>query len=91
MVADTVRGKSVADALVTLSFIPKRAGKPLEKLLASALANAKDLSLKTETMVVKEIAVNAGPTLKRSQPAARGSAHPIKKRTSHVSVTIAEK
>jgi large subunit ribosomal protein L22 len=90
LVADTVRGKSVEDAITLLSFVPKRAGLPLEKLVRSALANAKSLSMPTENLVVKEIRVDAGATLYRRQPRSRGMANPIRKRTSQVSVTLTE-
>ncbi|MDO8569871.1 MAG: 50S ribosomal protein L22 [bacterium] len=89
LVADTVRGKSVGEALITLSFIPKRSALPLQKLLASALANAKDLSMPTESLVVKEIRVDEGATLYRRRPRSKGMANPIRKRTSHISVLLA--
>jgi large subunit ribosomal protein L22 len=91
LVADLVRGKRAEEALTILSFIPKRAGLPIQKLVASALANAKSLSIPTENLVVKEISVDAGKTLYRRMPRSRGMANPIRKRTSHVSVTLAEK
>ncbi|MEX0919474.1 MAG: 50S ribosomal protein L22 [Parcubacteria group bacterium] len=90
VVADAVRGKSVEEAITVLSFMPKRASLPLQKLLASALANAKNLSLTSDNLVVKEIMVDAGTTLYRRRPRSRGMANPIRKRTSHVSVTLAE-
>ncbi len=89
LVADLVRGKSVAEAVTTLSFVPKRSALPLQKLLASALANAKDLALPTENLVVREIKVDAGSTLRRGRPRSRGMSHPIRKRTARVSVTLA--
>ena len=88
LVADLVRGKPVEEAMTTLSFIPKRSALPLQKLLASALANAKDLSLPTENLVVKEIRVDTGTTLYRRRPRSRGMANPIRKRTSHISVVL---
>lgn len=91
VVADTVRGKSVAQALTILSFVPKRAAAPLVKLVASAVANAKSLSIPTERLVVKSISVDAGPTLYRRMPRSRGMANPIRKRTSRVRVILAEK
>lgn len=91
LVADAVRGKKVEEAITTLSFIPKRSALPLQKLLASALANAKNLSLPTENLVIKEISVNAGATLYRRRPRSKGMANPIRKRTSRISVTLAEK
>lgn len=90
LLADTVRGKSVKEAITTLSFIPKRAALPLQKLLTSALANAKDLSLPVENLIVKEIMVDAGATLYRRQPRSyRGGDSTIRKRTSHISVILA--
>lgn len=90
VVADTVRGKSVAEALTLLSFVPKRAALPLQKLVASALANAKNLSIPTENLIVKEMRVDAGSILYRRQPRSRGMANPLRKRTSHVKVVLAE-
>lgn len=90
LVADTVRGKSVEEAITTLSFIPKRSALPLQKLLTSALANAKDLSVPTENLIVKEIKVDAGSILYRRRPRSKGMSNPIRKRTSHVSVTLGQ-
>src|SRR5687768_4400541 len=90
LVADTLRGKKIEEALTVLSFIPRRSALPLQKLLASALANAKDLAVPTEDLIVKEIRVDAGATLYRSQPRSyRGGDSTIRKRTSHVTVTLA--
>ncbi|OHA91661.1 MAG: 50S ribosomal protein L22 [Candidatus Zambryskibacteria bacterium RIFCSPHIGHO2_01_FULL_49_18] len=86
LVADTVRGKKVSDALDLLAFIPKRAGEPLRKLIASAHAN----SGKEESLFIKEIKVDAGPTLYRRRPRSRGMANPIRKRTSHITVILSE-
>lgn len=91
VVADLVRGKKVGEALDILAFAPKRAAKPLEKLISSAVANAKNLSLEAEKLVVKEIKVDEGRILYRRMPTARGRAFPIRKRTSHVSVTLEER
>jgi large subunit ribosomal protein L22 len=90
VVADTVRGKSVEEAITLLSFVPKRAALPLEKLVRSAVANAKNLSIPTENLIVKEMRVDGGATLYRRQPRSRGMANPIRKRTSHVSIVLAE-
>jgi large subunit ribosomal protein L22 len=90
VVAQSVRGKSVRQALDTLTFLPKRAALPLEKLINSAVANAKDKSIPTDNLVIKEIAVDGGATLYRRRPMSRGRAFVIRKRTSHVSVTVAE-
>lgn len=90
LVADAVRGKKVEEAMTILSFVPKRASLPIKKLLASAVANAKNLSMSEKDLVVKEIKIDAGPTLFRRRPRSRGMANPIRKRTSHVSVTLSE-
>lgn len=90
LVADTVRGKRVAEALTILSFVPKRAALPLQKLVASALANAKNLSMPVENLVVKEMMVDAGAIMYRRQSRSRGMANPLRKRTSRVQVVLAE-
>lgn len=89
LVVDAVRGKKIEEAITVLSFIPKRSALPIQKLLASALANAKNLSIPTESLIVKEISVNAGSTLYRRRPRSKGMANPIRKRTSHISVILA--
>ena len=91
VVANLIRGKKVNDAMETLIFTTKRSSGPLEKLLASAIANAKSLSLSLDNLVVKEIRVDAGATLKRRKSRSRGLANPIKKRTSHINIVLAEK
>lgn len=92
LVADLVRGKSVVDAIVTLANTNKAASPIIDKVIKSAAANAvNNHSMNEETLYVKEILVNEGPTLKRFRPRAKGSASPIMKRTSHISVVLAEK
>lgn len=90
LVANMVRGKRVADALITLSFVPKRAAGPVQKLLASALGNAKNLSIPEENLVVKEISVDGGKILYRRLPMSRGRAFSIRKRTSHINIVLEE-
>ncbi len=89
LVADMVRGKKIEEAISMLSFLTKRAAAPVEKLLRSAAANAKANHGVEGDLIVKEIAVNKGPVLKRMMPRARGAAAPIHKHSSHVSVTLA--
>jgi large subunit ribosomal protein L22 len=91
LLADLVRGKSVADALTTLQFVDKRAADPFAKVIKSAVANAKDQDKNTEKLFVKTVAVNKGTVLKRFMPRARGSASRINKRNSHISVELGEK
>lgn len=92
LVIDLIRGREVAEALAILDFTP-RAGSPIvEKVLKSAIANAEhNFDLDAQNLYVKEAFVNEGPTLKRFRPRAKGSASPINKRTSHITVTVAEK
>ncbi len=90
VVADLIRGKSAVLANQILLHADKKAKKPLNDLLASAVANAKhNFKIDAESLIVKEIRVDQGYVLKRHRPVSRGSAHPIKKRTSHVSITLA--
>ncbi len=91
LVANAIRGKKVDAAFVQLNLITKRATDPLAKLLKSAVANAVNLGVDTKDLTVREIRVDGGIVLKRSMPRARGSAYPIRKRTSHVVVVLAEK
>ena len=90
LVADMIRGKSVIQAENILVGAVKKATSPLGDLLASAVANAShNYKIEKDTLFVKEIRVDQGYVLKRSQPMARGSAFPIKKRTSHITLTLA--
>ena len=93
LLADAVRGKGINDALAYLQFSPrKRTAGMLFKLLKSAAANAAQKgTIDVDTLVVKRILVGQGPTLKRFRPRAKGSAFRINKKTSHISVTLAEK
>lgn len=92
LVADLVRGKRADESLRTLEFTPKRASKTIAKLIESAVANASHNSnKKAEDLYVSEIKVDEGFTLKRFRPRARGRAARIRKRTSHIAVTLAEK
>lgn len=90
MVANAVRGKKVADVLVNLDFVAKKASLPIKTLILSALANAKALDIPTENLIVKTIKVDGGKIMYRRRPAARGSAHPIRKRTSAIFVELGE-
>ena len=90
-VASLVKGKSVEKALIELQFLPKRAGGPLQKLISSALASAKNMGADIDALYIKELRVDKGVTMKRMMPAAMGSGHRINKRTSNVAVLLAEK
>jgi large subunit ribosomal protein L22 len=90
MVANAVRGKKVADALINLDFMAKKASLPIKNLIISALANAKNLDIPSENLMVKTIKVDSGSILYRRQPAAHGSAHPLRKRTSAIFIELGE-
>lgn len=91
LVAGLIRGKTAAEALKALQFTTKRAVDPVTKLLLSAMANARNAGVDApEALVVKEIQVNKGVTLKRIMPRARGSASRINKRSSHVTIVLGE-
>lgn len=90
LVAKSIRGKKVSEVLANLSFTAKRAADPLHKLISSAVANAKEKSMPVENLVIKELKVDEGSILYRRRPRSRGMANPIRKRTSHVSVTLSE-
>lgn len=90
-VADLVRGKPVEEALNTLAFTTRRAGTILSKLLKSAIANAgQDESIDVDTLYVKKICVDEGPTMKRFRPRAMGRATRVRKRTSHITIVLDE-
>lgn len=90
LVADMVRGKTVKQAKEILSVASKSARHPLSGLVDSAVANAKNnFKIAADDLMVKELRVDGGQVLKRFRPVSRGSAHPIKKRTSHVSIVLA--
>ena len=91
LVASLIKGKSVSEASAMLSVTTKHSAEPLLKLLNSALANAKNLGISTEGLYVKECRVDGGLTMKRHMPGSRGSAFPIRKKTSHVSLVLSEK
>ena len=92
LVAKAVRGKTAAQASMILDFMPKRAADPIKKLIDSAVANARvNNGIDVADLVVKNIEINQGVTLKRFRPRARGSAYRINKRTSHIVVTLESK
>ncbi len=91
LVVDAVRGLPVGAAETRLQFLPKLAAEPVLKLLRSAIANAEhNFHLKKEDLVIKTLVVDQGPTIKRSRPRAFGRAAPIRKRTSHITLVLAD-
>ncbi|MFA6800723.1 MAG: 50S ribosomal protein L22 [Acholeplasmataceae bacterium] len=92
LVADLVRGKNIKEAQAILMFTPRAASPIILKVLNSATANAENnLNLNVDDLFVKEIYVNEGVRLKRLLPRAKGQGDIIKKRTSHITVVVAEK
>ena len=89
LIAQLVRGMKVSEAVDILRFTPKKAAPILKKLIESAAANAvNNFKQNAESLQIKEIIVNEGPTYKRRNPVSKGRAHPIKKRTSHITVKL---
>ena len=92
IVVDLIRGKKVDEALAILMYTPKAAAPVVEKLLLSAIANAENnLSMDRGSLYVAEVFANPGPTLKRYVARSRGSASPMLKRTSHITVVLDQK
>jgi large subunit ribosomal protein L22 len=91
LVADQVRGLPVERALDVLTFSNKKAATVIKKVLESAIANAEhNDGADIDELNISEILVDAGPTMKRLRPRARGRADRIIKRTSHLKVTVSE-
>jgi len=90
-VARGLKGKPVEDALNVLGFMPQRGARVLGKVIRSAVANADQKpDIDVDGLSISRIAVDQGPTLKRFRPRAMGRATPILKRTSHITVVLAE-
>ncbi|AWE09080.1 50S ribosomal protein L22 [Lysinibacillus sp. 2017] len=92
LVVDLIRGKQIGEAVAILRHTPKAASPVVEKVLKSAVANAEhNYELDMNNLVVSEIFVDEGPTLKRFRPRAQGRASAINKRTSHITIVVSEK
>lgn len=91
LLADLVRGKEVEKALTILSFANKRAAGPFAGVIRSAVANAKAAGADERSLVVKKAAVDKGTVFTRYMPRARGSASPINRRSSRISIELGEK
>jgi large subunit ribosomal protein L22 len=92
LVIDLIRGKSVEEAFAILRFTPRAASPIIEKVLASAVANAEhNHNMDTSRLYVAKAYVDEGPTMKRFMPRAMGRVNMIRKRTSHITVVVAEK
>jgi len=89
LAAGLIRGLSVSQATIQLTFSKLKGGRLLKKTLDSAVANAEtQLDARREDLYVREVRVDEGPRLKRAKPKNRGGRHPILKRTSHFTVVV---
>jgi len=89
LVASLIRARSVADALVILTHVPKRAAKPVIDAIESAKANAiNNHGLDCKTLLISTISVTTGVRIKRFKPASRGRALPFEKKTSNILVEL---
>ncbi|MCL2454851.1 MAG: 50S ribosomal protein L22 [Micrococcales bacterium] len=96
-VVDLVRGKNTEEAVAVLKFAPQAASEPVLKVVQSAVANAREGARRDSqrfdesALYISEIYVDEGPTLKRFRPRAQGRAGRVFKRTSHITVVVAER
>ena len=91
LLMDLIRGREVNDALNLLRFAKQRSSGMIEKVIKSAVANASEQEAGTGDLYVARAWVDPGPVIKRFQPKDRGKAYSIKKRTSHLVVTVDER
>ena len=92
IVCDLIRGKDTTTAKAILMQTPKAASELMIKLLNSAVANAENNhDMDPDNLYVSETFANPGPILKRIRPVSRGRAYRINKRTSHITIVVAEK
>jgi large subunit ribosomal protein L22 len=96
-VVDLIRGKQAGEAVAVLKFAPQAAGETVLKVVESAIANARETAKRSNErldeadLFISEVFVDEGPTLKRFRPRAQGRASQILKRTSHITVVVAER
>jgi large subunit ribosomal protein L22 len=90
-VVDSVRGKRALEALAILRFMPQKGAKILEKVLKSAVSNAKNnYKMEEDNLVISEAFVNKAITMRRWQARARGRVFPVNKRTSHLTICVSQ-
>jgi len=90
IVAEMVRGVAPIEAVKMLPYVRKSAALPLEKVIRSAIANAKDKGMNEEALAFSEIQIGEGPRLKRGRPVSRGQWHPIVKKMSHIRIILTD-
>src|SRR5262245_60188474 len=89
--ATLIRGRSADEALELLRFLPNKSARLLEQVLKSALGNAEDRGARDiDDLVLVESRIDGGPIMKRIMPRARGTAYPIKRRYSHIHITLSD-
>jgi len=89
--ATLIRGRYADEALELLRFLPNKSARLLEAVLKSALGNAEDRgAADIDELFIKESRIDGGPIMKRIMPRARGTAYPIKKRYSHIHITLSD-
>lgn len=91
LVADAIRGLGIEEARLRVQMIEKKPAGALAKLLASAVANAKNRNINLVNLVVQKLVVDGGPVSKRFMPRAHGRATPIRRKTSHITLILGEK
>jgi large subunit ribosomal protein L22 len=92
IVLESIKGKDVAQAEAILKYSPRYGAHLINKVLKSAVANAEhNYDLDTTSLYVSEVIANQGPTMKRMQPRAKGMAYRINKKSSHISIYLAER
>jgi large subunit ribosomal protein L22 len=92
LIADLIRGKKVSQALEVLTYTNKKAANSIRKVLESAIANAEhNDGADVDDLKVIRIFVDAGPSMKRIMPRAKGRADHILKRTSHITVVVSDR
>ena len=90
LAADMIRGRACDEALAMLQFTHKRAKVFVDRVLRSAMANGDEQKADVKRLFVREVRVDQGPIIKRFQPKDRGRAHPIQKRTCHITIGVEE-
>ena len=90
LISGLICGRSANEALEILEFAPQRAASFYLKVLKSAMANASEREANVNRLFVQLVRVDQGPTIKRFRPKDRGRAHPILKRTCHITITVEE-
>ena len=87
-VVEMIKKMSPVEAIEKLPYIVKRSAIPVEKVLKTAVANAKEKGVQVQDLKIKEIQVGEGPRIKRGRPVSRGRSHPIIKRMCHIRVVL---